>query len=265
MDADDVDADYPAVMAARERLWRIYGDAWGWPPETLTFDQDRDDLARHARETAAHESFLYGVFDETEAGFFGCVYVDPPASEAEDAVVVLVGRGGDGRHRARARARLVRADVDRGDVEAAQRTLRRLGRLAARARLTARRGRRWAGLVQSRVQRPGCPRWEPARPPAPPGSPPGTARRTRSGGGSRVCAPGRHREDRRRSIRTRGCRGADDATRSPTVAPRHGSAAAAGGPDRGASTIAVGLPGRTPPPRASPARSPRCVATRRWR
>jgi hypothetical protein len=30
--ADDVDIDYRAVMGSRERLWELYGEAWGWPP-----------------------------------------------------------------------------------------------------------------------------------------------------------------------------------------------------------------------------------------
>ena len=64
MGAADTGIDFPAVMGSRERLWSIYGEAWGWPPETMTIEQDREDLARHAREIAAHESFLYGLFDD---------------------------------------------------------------------------------------------------------------------------------------------------------------------------------------------------------
>ena len=30
--ATDVDLDMLAVMGSRERLWSIYGTAWGWPP-----------------------------------------------------------------------------------------------------------------------------------------------------------------------------------------------------------------------------------------
>ncbi|MGZ4640393.1 MAG: hypothetical protein ACXV2J_15195, partial [Actinomycetes bacterium] len=43
--ASDVDLDMPAVMGSQERLWSIYGEAWGWPPATMTHEQDRDDLA----------------------------------------------------------------------------------------------------------------------------------------------------------------------------------------------------------------------------
>jgi hypothetical protein len=83
----DVDLDYPAVMGSRERLWEIYGEAWGWPPATMTHEQDRADLARHEREIAAHESCNYAVLDEGETRLLGCVYVDPPGEPGADADV----------------------------------------------------------------------------------------------------------------------------------------------------------------------------------
>ncbi|MEQ1786611.1 MAG: N-acetyltransferase, partial [Acidimicrobiales bacterium] len=81
---DDVAIDYPAVMGSRARLWARYGDAWGWPPETMTYAEDQADLARHEREIAAQETFNYAVLDEAETELLGCVYVDPP-SEADRA------------------------------------------------------------------------------------------------------------------------------------------------------------------------------------
>jgi len=76
--AADVDIDHPAVMGSRERLWARYGEAWGWPPATMTVAQDRDDLARHEREIEAHASFNYAVLDADETELLGCVYIDPP-------------------------------------------------------------------------------------------------------------------------------------------------------------------------------------------
>jgi hypothetical protein len=89
IEAADVAIDFPAVMGSRERLWSLYGDAWGWPPETMTVEQDREDLARHAREIEAHESFNYAVLDAAESMLAGCVYIDPPGPGAvgHDAVV----------------------------------------------------------------------------------------------------------------------------------------------------------------------------------
>jgi hypothetical protein len=49
--AADTDLDYPAVMGSRERLWSVFGAAWGWPAAT-TWEQDRADLVRHEAETA---------------------------------------------------------------------------------------------------------------------------------------------------------------------------------------------------------------------
>lgn len=80
----DTAIDFPAVMAEQQRLWAIYGEAWGWPPSTMTEEQDRADLARHEREIEAHESFNYALFDDAETELLGCVYVDPP-EKAGDA------------------------------------------------------------------------------------------------------------------------------------------------------------------------------------
>ena len=80
--ASDVDIDYPAVMGARERLWAKYGESWGWPPVTMTFEHDRQDLARHEREIEAHVTFNYAVLDADETELLGCVYVDPPRDDS---------------------------------------------------------------------------------------------------------------------------------------------------------------------------------------
>jgi hypothetical protein len=83
----DTDLDYPAVMSSRERLWSIFGDAWGWPPGTMTYQQDRQDLARHEAEIAAHASFNYALLDDAETVLLGCVYIDPPEKAGADAEI----------------------------------------------------------------------------------------------------------------------------------------------------------------------------------
>jgi hypothetical protein len=86
----DADIDYPAVMGSRDRLWAKYGEAWGWPPATMTLEQDRDDLAHHEAEIAAHETFNYAILNAPETELLGCVYIDPPDAESPsgtDAVV----------------------------------------------------------------------------------------------------------------------------------------------------------------------------------
>src|SRR4051794_39590074 len=86
----DVDIDYPAVMGAREQLWQKYGEAWGWPPATMTYEQDRDDLKHHEQEIAAHITFNFAALNEDESELLGCVYIDPPderSPQGADAVV----------------------------------------------------------------------------------------------------------------------------------------------------------------------------------
>ena len=81
----DVDLDMPAVMGSQERLWSIFGPAWGWPPATMTYEQDREDLARHEAEIERHESFNYALFDADETALLGCVYIDPAVKVGADA------------------------------------------------------------------------------------------------------------------------------------------------------------------------------------
>lgn len=76
-----------AVMTSQERLWSIFGEAWGWPPATMTAEQDRRDLQRHADEMDRNESFNYALFDSDETALLGCVYIDPPERVGADADV----------------------------------------------------------------------------------------------------------------------------------------------------------------------------------
>ena len=40
----DVVKDYVAVMANREHLWSLFGEAWGWPADDHTLEQNLIDL-----------------------------------------------------------------------------------------------------------------------------------------------------------------------------------------------------------------------------
>jgi hypothetical protein len=83
----DTPLDYPAVMGSRERLWEIFGPAWAWPRETMTYEEDRVDLLRHEKEIAAHQSFNYALLDAQETAILGCVYIDPPERAGSDGEV----------------------------------------------------------------------------------------------------------------------------------------------------------------------------------
>ena len=83
--AADTELDMPAVMGSQARLWSIYGEAWGWPPATMTAEQDREDLQHHADEMETHESFNYALFDADETELIGCCYIDPTDKAGADA------------------------------------------------------------------------------------------------------------------------------------------------------------------------------------
>ncbi|WP_128380897.1 GNAT family N-acetyltransferase [Streptomyces cavernae] len=83
----DAPLDYPAVMGSRERLWSIYGKAWGWPSETMTYEANQADLERHAHEIEAHQSFNYTVENDDRTALLGCVYIDPPEKAGADAEI----------------------------------------------------------------------------------------------------------------------------------------------------------------------------------
>lgn len=86
----DVDIDYPAVMGSRRRLWEKYGEAWGWPRATLSYEADKEDLARHEAEFGAREAFAFAILDEHETSLLGCLYVDPPESDAPAGADAMV-------------------------------------------------------------------------------------------------------------------------------------------------------------------------------
>src|SRR3546814_18112057 len=84
--ASDAEIDLPAVMGSRDRLFSIYGEAWGgWPPAAMTLEQARDDLDHHEREIAPPESFNYALLDPPAAEPLGFVYIDPPRDPDLDA------------------------------------------------------------------------------------------------------------------------------------------------------------------------------------
>jgi hypothetical protein len=81
----DIEIDYPAVMGSQEYLFSVFGKPWGWPPASLTLEEDQEELARHEREIRDHLSFNYAVLDSAESRLYGCIYVDPPERVGSDA------------------------------------------------------------------------------------------------------------------------------------------------------------------------------------
>lgn len=91
----DAFKDYDAVMSSREHLWRRFGEAWGWPPEDMTIEQNIVDLGWHQKEFQLRSSFDYAVMSKDEARLLGCVYVDPPRGADTDADVWFWARASE--------------------------------------------------------------------------------------------------------------------------------------------------------------------------
>lgn len=85
--AADAELDHRAVMSSRDRLWQLYGEAWNWPSETMTVEEDREDLARRERAADDQESFTYAVLDTPETRLLGRVHVDQPRKDGADVEV----------------------------------------------------------------------------------------------------------------------------------------------------------------------------------
>jgi hypothetical protein len=56
----------------------------------MTYEADREDLARHEREAAALESFNYAILDAGETRLLGCLYIDPPNGRTRKGADALV-------------------------------------------------------------------------------------------------------------------------------------------------------------------------------
>ena len=99
-----------------------YGEAWGWPPETMSIEADRDDLAHHEAEMLAREGFNYAILDADETELLGCVLRStrraPTPTDGVGADVSWWVRRPGGRHGARAGARTNAPGVACGRVEA---------------------------------------------------------------------------------------------------------------------------------------------------
>lgn len=82
---DHLVLDYEAVMSSRERLWQLFGSAWGWPAADLTLMQDLVDLGWHQKEFQLRQSFNWAVLSPDQRTLLGCCYLDPSDTPGVDA------------------------------------------------------------------------------------------------------------------------------------------------------------------------------------
>ena len=79
--AQDLDADYEAVMSSATVLQGLFGPDW---PEGLTRAEDEIDLHWHHREFTSHRSFAW-VIRTQEHGYVGCAYLFPDMAKTGSA------------------------------------------------------------------------------------------------------------------------------------------------------------------------------------
>jgi hypothetical protein len=81
------DADYAAWSASIEHIHHTPGwEESSWP-RSMTLDENRADLERHASDFAERTGFTYTVLSP-EGDVIGCVYIYPPRKETVDAKVL---------------------------------------------------------------------------------------------------------------------------------------------------------------------------------
>lgn len=89
----DVDKDFEAVIASRDRVSGLLDPESSWP-QGLTPEEDLIDLAWHQREFTLRHSFAYTVMATDESQCLGCVYIFPSNAPAFDAAAFYWVRSG---------------------------------------------------------------------------------------------------------------------------------------------------------------------------
>lgn len=94
---DDVKKDYEAVMSSREHIRELYSEAGDstWPEESMTIEEDLEDLRRHQNEFLERRAFVYTVMSLDESLCLGCVYMEASEKKGYDAQIDLWGRSSE--------------------------------------------------------------------------------------------------------------------------------------------------------------------------
>lgn len=91
---DDVDLDFEAVVASRDRLLGLLDPDSTWP-DGLTVREDLIDLAWHHREFTIKHSFAYTLISRDGSRCLGCCYLFPSNAPNYDVAAFYWVRSGD--------------------------------------------------------------------------------------------------------------------------------------------------------------------------
>ena len=81
--------DYQAVMSSRKNLRKIFSENDTWPSESMTIEENTQDLIRHESEFRQKKAFAYSVFTTNKDEYVGCVYINPTVKNDFDCEVYL--------------------------------------------------------------------------------------------------------------------------------------------------------------------------------
>ena len=81
--------DYQAVMSSRKNLRKIFSANDAWPSDSMTIEENTQDLIRHESEFRQKKAFAYSVFTTNKNEYIGCVYIKPKIKNDFDCEVYL--------------------------------------------------------------------------------------------------------------------------------------------------------------------------------
>jgi hypothetical protein len=72
-------ADFLAVKSSANDIRHVFGPDNDWPSAEITFEQNRADLERHAKEFERRDGFAYSML-KSPTEYVGCLYIKPVKS-----------------------------------------------------------------------------------------------------------------------------------------------------------------------------------------
>ena len=82
-----VELDYEAVMSSKVNLRKIFSENDAWPSDTMTLEDNNNDLVQHYEEFQSREAFAYTVLTPDKNKCIGCLYIYPSETKDFDSVV----------------------------------------------------------------------------------------------------------------------------------------------------------------------------------
>jgi hypothetical protein len=73
--------DYKAVTASASKIRYLFGPSNDWPSESISFEENLNDLIRHEKEFTERTAFAYAIIDKVGTEYLGCVYINPVESQ----------------------------------------------------------------------------------------------------------------------------------------------------------------------------------------